>query len=353
MARIVVTLRRFEKRRLLKWAAKQRDPGVRLRVRIVLLYAEGFGCDRIAHALKVAPTTATRTARRFLREGLAGLVDGRQENGTPKVDADLAMGLVELVGSVPTEFGLSRPTWTRELLAIALKRKTGVQVSEATVGRMLRGLRARRGRPRPIVVCPWPRKRKERCLRAIRRRLRRLRNDELAFFEDEVDIHLNPKIGSDWMLEGQQKLVVTPGQNQKRYIAGALGVDGTTLIWATARRKNSALFIALLQRMLTAFPSVRRFHLVLDNYVIHSSGPVKRFLARHTGRFVLHFLPPYSPNENRIERLWLELHANVTRNHTCKSMRELMSRVLTFLRRQSKSRSRENRGALRWRVRAA
>ncbi len=33
-----------------------------------------------------------------------------------------------------------------------------------------------------------------------------------VFYEDEVDIHLNPKIGADWQLRGQQKRVVTPGQ---------------------------------------------------------------------------------------------------------------------------------------------
>jgi len=37
-----------------------------------------------------------------------------------------------------------------------------------------------------------------------------------------VNIHLNPKTGPDWMLPGQQKTVLTPGQNQKRYLAGAL-----------------------------------------------------------------------------------------------------------------------------------
>ena len=35
-----------------------------------------------------------------------------------------------------------------------------------------------------------------------------------VFYEDEVDIHLNPKIGADWQLRGQQKRVVTPGQNE-------------------------------------------------------------------------------------------------------------------------------------------
>jgi len=45
----------------------------------------------------------------------------------------------------------------------------------------------------------------------------------VAVYEDEVDIHLNPKIGLDWMGLGQQKEVVTPGKNVKRYLAGASG----------------------------------------------------------------------------------------------------------------------------------
>ena len=51
------------------------------------------------------------------------------------------------------------------------------------------------------------------------------------------------------------------------------------------------------------------------------------------GRIVLHFLPPYSPNHNRIERLWRELHANVTRNHRCRTLSELLRNVERFLRR--------------------
>ena len=49
-----------------------------------------------------------------------------------------------------------------------------------------------------------------------------------VFYEDEVEIHLNPKIGADWQLRGQQKRVVTPGRNEKYYLAGALhsGTDG-------------------------------------------------------------------------------------------------------------------------------
>ncbi len=29
-------------------------------------------------------------------------------------------------------------------------------------------------------------------------------------YEDEVDIHFNPKIGADWYFKGQQKRIITP-----------------------------------------------------------------------------------------------------------------------------------------------
>lgn len=43
-------------------------------------------------------------------------------------------------------------------------------------------------------------------------------------YRDEVDPHLNPRIGGDWMVPGQQKEVVTLGQNQKKYLVGAQDV---------------------------------------------------------------------------------------------------------------------------------
>ncbi len=60
----------------------------------------------------------------------------------------------------------------------------------------------------------------------------------------------------------------------------------------------------------------RRIHLILDNAAIHDSRKTRAALEQLRGRIILHFLPPYCPEENRIERRWLDLHGNVTRNHT-------------------------------------
>ncbi len=71
-------------------------------------------------------------------------------------------------------------------------------------------------------------------------------------------------------------------------------------------------------------PKARHIHLVLDNYSIHSSRRLQVYLKKHGDLFQLHFLPPYCPDHNKIERLWRELHANVTRNHRHPTIEGLM-----------------------------
>src|SRR3954447_493525 len=56
-------------------------------------------------------------------------------------------------------------------------------------------------------------------------------------------------------------------------------------------------------------------------------------LWRHYGwQTDLHFLPSYSPDCNPIERVWWNLHEQITRNHQCKSMEELLDLTFTWLR---------------------
>ena len=56
------------------------------------------------------------------------------------------------------------------------------------------------------------------------------------------------------------------------------------------------------------------------------------------GRIVLHFLPPYCPQENRIERLWKDVHDNVTRNHDKKTMTDLLEAIFRYLSSRLKTR---------------
>jgi transposase len=88
----------------------------------------------------------------------------------------------------------------------------------------------------------------------------------------------------------------------------------------------------LLWQLLKAYPRARCIHVVLDNFKIHSSVRTRLALASVGSRIQLHFLPPYCPDHNRIERAWKDLHDNVTRNHCCQTMKELMTAVYAYLR---------------------
>jgi transposase len=106
------------------------------------------------------------------------------------------------------------------LLAIKINEITGCTLHASTVRRWLSsaGLVWRRAVPTLHIRDPH----KEEKMAVIAEALAQCSAEHPVFYEDEVDIHLNPKIGADWQLRGQQKQVVTPGQNEKYYLAGAL-----------------------------------------------------------------------------------------------------------------------------------
>src|SRR5204863_3650687 len=142
------------------------------------------------------------------------------------------------------------------------------------------------------------------------------------------------------MLKGQQKEVPTPGKNVKRYVAGALDVRTRELIWVEGDRKTGELFVRLLWKLVRRYQNAAVIHVILDNYSIHSSSFVHLSLRRAGGKIRLHFLPPYCPDHNAIERTWKDLHENVTRNHRCPTIEQLLENVRHYL-------IQRNRAALR------
>lgn len=342
---IMIELSRAEKRRFRIWIRRETDAGLRTRMSIILHLARGRPAAEAAESLHVARSTIYRVAARFCTRGFAGLADRREDNGPRGVSDTFLLVLRSVVAGRPQDYGWARPTWTQELLCAALKQQTGLSVSQSTMSRCLKAIGARLGRPRPIVGCPWPRARKKRHARRIRRLVETLPPDEVALYADEVDIHLNPKIGADWMLPGQQKQVVTPGRNVKRFLAGALDARGGQLLWVQATHKRSGLFIDLLHKLDRAFPAARIIHVIVDNYSIHSSRQTELALSG-LPRLRLGFLPPYSPDLNPIERVWLDLHAETTRNHRCTDIEQLMGDVHHYLKYRNRTRSTRNAKAV-------
>ena len=325
---------RERRRKYIRSVAKRhQDANTRCRAQIVMALVRGKQPREIVEVLGCSNTLVRKVAHRFCELCEGAFADRREDNGQRVITKRVEQVVWILVSETPRKFGRRRPTWTLELLVIVLEKRTGIKISRSTMCGLLRNLGIRLGRPKPFVKCPWPKKRRDLRNRRLRYLLLNARPGEVWVFEDEVDIHLNPKIGPDYMLPRTQKKVLTPGVNRKRYLAGALNAFTGKLTWVEGDSKDSELYIRLIFRLGRDYPDAVRIHVIANNYGIHKSQFTKLILAGCQGKVRVHFLPPYCPDENRIERVWLDLHANVTRNHQCKTMDELMQEVRYWLRR--------------------
>jgi len=108
-----------------------------------------------------------------------------------------------------------------------------------------------------------------------------LRPREALLFADELDIPLLPKSGCQCMPQGTQVEVMTPGKNQKHYLAGAWDSHTGVVHHCCGPRKTNQLFRELLDVLASRYParSYERICVVVDNYKIHKAQAVERWLA--------------------------------------------------------------------------
>jgi transposase len=301
------------------------------RAHVLLLLDDGFSYRQVRAVLFASNDLLADCVRRF-REG--GIYETLEGEATPRPDQDWLPTIEDwLRTATPQDFGYFRQRWTCEMLAELLAWEKGIRLSAETIRRGLHRAGYVWRRPRPIVgpVDPEHAEKMER-LRAL---LAALPDDETVVFQDEVDVHLNPKIGSCWMPRGQQAEVRTPGNNDKRHLAGSLHWrTGTLLVSEPGRQRNAELFVAHLDDLRCRLRSYRRIHVICDNARFHDCRAVWDYLQQWGDRIVLHFLPKYAPETNPIERIWWHLHETITRNHRCQSINELLDQVFAWVERQ-------------------
>ncbi len=280
--------------------------------------------------------SAARWQQRFRDAGLQGLA-GQRPGRRPWLSGYWAFLVVRWVTqSTPRRFGFLRSRWTCATAALLLWSWFHLAVSRETVRRWLHQADRVWRRPRPVVHKPDPLRQAK--WRALRQLLSGLPADETAVFEDEVDINLNPKIGSMWMRRGQQAEVETPGDNDKCYLAGSMNWRTGTLLTTEGTKRDGTLFVRHLEELRHRLRCYRVIHVICDNARFHQAAKCKQlqaYLARWGHRIVLHYLPRYAPETNPIERVWWHLHDEITRNHCCRSLEELLDLVFQWLENRS------------------
>lgn len=325
---IIAPIPRGERRLMQKAIHKTRDKNHARRLTAMLMLHRGERVSDVARTLCCARSSVGRWINWFTHSGIEGLKSLPAGRSRRWPFEHICTLLRELIKHSPGYFGYQRSRWSTELLAIKINEITGCQLHAGTVRRWLpsAGLVWRRAAPTLRIRDPH----KDEKMAVIHKALDECSAEHPVFYEDEVDIHLNPKIGADWQLRGQQKRVVTPGQNEKYYLAGALHSGTSKVSYVGGNSKSSALFIALLKHLKATYRWAKTITLIVDNYIIHKSRETQRWLKANP-KFRVIYQPVYSPWVNHVERLWQALHDTITRNHQCRSMWQLLKKVRHFM----------------------
>jgi transposase len=309
--------------------------GYMLAIHILLLCAAQRSPTEIAAVLFCSRSSVYRVVQAYRAGQWESWAEeeGSGEKGLrprPVLSPALKRSVLGILKSAPQLCGWCRTRWSCATVALELFVRRRVTVSGETVRRWLHelGWEWKRAKLRAKDDDP---ERVEKLAR-IRLAFEQLRAGAALFFADELDINLLPKVGYQWMPKGEQVEVLTPGTNEKRYLAGALDMTTGKVTHCVWYRKQTGLFLELLDTLDRAHPAplFTQLTVVVDNAKLHKAKKVQQWLAAHP-RFALLYLPTYCPDANPIERAFGDVHDKCTRNHTRQRMWHLVRDVKQHL----------------------
>ena len=316
----------------LQQLARQAVGRVSERAHFVLLSAQGYSPPQIGTLLGYDAVTVRHWLKRYVHHGLPGLHDAPRSGRPPK--DKLLTGIVQAQASQsPASYGYLQACWTVALLLGHLGTRLRIRIGATTLRQALRRAGFRWTRPKGVLpqgTGVLPRK-PDPLAEAKRERLAQALADPQATIlaEDECDLHLLAVLRAMWQRVGQQRPILTPGQNRKRGVFGALNLRTGEWQYALTERKRGVEFMAFLASLLAAYPQ-GPLYVIVDNASIHTSQAVRKWVARHP-RLELVYLPTYSGHRfNPVEKVWWALKAHIAANRSFKTLAELDRAIQHF-----------------------
>jgi len=272
------------------------------------------------------------------RHGGWGALDARKRGGRPgKLDGKALSWLYKTITSKnPLQLKFTFALWTSRMVQELIRRKYGIELSKASVCRLLNQLGLTPQRPvwRAYQQCPED---VQRWLNEEYPQIRELAKKEKAiiFFGDEAGVRSDHHAGTTWAPKGRTPVVSTTGARFGLNLISAVSAQGEFRFMVTKGRVGAQVFIDFLDRLI--YNAKRPIFLIVDGHPSHKAKMVNRFLDEHKGKLRLFFLPPYSPELNPDERVWNDLKNNRIGRKVIMSPEELKREVVNELRSIQKS----------------
>jgi hypothetical protein len=171
---------------------------------------------------------------------------------------------------------------------------------------------------------PWPDKQDEQLRETFLHKLEQLfkRPDVDIWFADESGFEGDPRPRKRWDKKGRKTRVTKNGGHLRINVIGMVCPRSGEFFAIEASHSDSATYQAFLDEADKSISFQRTTHiLIMDNASWHK----RKTTNWHNWQPM--YLPPYSPDLNPIERIWLTMKARWFNNYVCKNEEKLLERL--------------------------
>jgi transposase len=131
-----------------------------------------------------------------------------------------------------------------------------------------------------------------------------------------------------WIQKGVRKEIPANSGRTRINLSGIVDVIEYKVLVQEDKILNAAATIDFFQKIESSYPQKNKIHVFCDNARYYRNKTVAEYL--NNSRIKLHFLPPYSPNLNPIERLWKWMKERVIYNTYYPEFKDFKSAVFGF-----------------------
>lgn len=306
-----------EREKLIARHRKERDKRVCDRIKAVLLFDDGYSYTEIARILLLDDETIRRHIDDYQLKNKLSTANGGSDS---KLSDNETRELTDHLQEITYLYVKDICHFVREQYG-----------KEFTVSGMTKWLNAHDfcyKKPH-AVPAKADREQQKIFIQYYNRLKRKAGNKEPIYFADSVHPQHQTQLAYGWILKGERKEIATTAYQKRLNFIGGICLDGHRFIYRQVDKVNAVGICDFLWQLRKAHPGKYRIHVIWDNARYHRNDEVQEF-AKELG-IKLHYLPPYSPNLNPIERVWKLMHESVRYNKYYGKFSEFADATLGFL----------------------
>ena len=305
-----------ERQRLKQLHRKERDGKTRDRIKAVLAYDDGYTYTEIAKILLIDDETVRRHIHDYQAENKLSIESGGSDSKlNDKQTQELIIHLSD-----------HAYLYVKDICQY-VKQKYQIKYTVSGMTKWLHVNEFSYKKPHGVPAKANAEE-QDKFIEFYGRLTKRIDPKEPIYFSDSVHPQHQTRLAYGWIRKGERKEIPTTGRQNRVNIIGGICLNGHKIVTMPVDRVDADGIAGFLCELRKKHPFQVKIHVILDRAPYNRGKDLQRF-AKKIG-IKLHYLPPYSPNLNPIERLWKIMHEQVTYNQYYGTFRDFTTAILDF-----------------------